>query len=47
LKWDYIFRHRYHRLVTGRNLLVEYAGVVAVLTLAWIVTVTGVVVQLS
>ncbi len=47
LKWDYLFRRKYHRLVAGRNLLIEYAGVVAMLAVAWIVTVTGVVAQLS
>ena len=47
LKWAYLFRHKYHRLVAGRNLPVEYAGVAAVLAVAWIVTVTGVVHQLG
>jgi cellulose synthase/poly-beta-1,6-N-acetylglucosamine synthase-like glycosyltransferase len=47
LKWDYLFRRRYHRLVAGRNLPVEYAGVAVVLAVAWIVTVTGVVARLS
>ena len=47
LKWDYLFKQRYHRLVAGRNLLVEYAGVVVVLAAAWVVTVTGVVAQLT
>jgi glycosyltransferase involved in cell wall biosynthesis len=43
LKWDYLVRHRYHRLVDGRNLLLEYSGVVAVLAVAWLVAVFGVV----
>ena len=47
LKWDYLFHQRYHRLVAGRNLPVEYAGIVAVLVVAWGVTVTGVVAQLT
>jgi cellulose synthase/poly-beta-1,6-N-acetylglucosamine synthase-like glycosyltransferase len=47
LKWDYLFRYQYHRLVAGRNLLVEYSGVVGVLAVAWIVTVTGVAAQLG
>jgi glycosyltransferase involved in cell wall biosynthesis len=47
LKWDYLFRRKYHRLVAGRNLLVEYAGVVAVLVGAWIVTIGGVIAQLG
>jgi glycosyltransferase involved in cell wall biosynthesis len=46
LKWDYLFRHQYHRLVAGRNLPAEYAGVVVVLLGAWIVTVAGVLAQL-
>ena len=29
LKWDYRFKHKYHRLVAGRNLPVEYAGFAA------------------
>ena len=47
LKWDYLFRRKYHRLVPGRNLPVEYAGVAAVLAGAWIVTVSGVLAQLA
>ena len=47
LKWDYLFTQRYHRLVAGRNLPVEYAGIVAVLAAGWVITVTGVVAQLS
>ncbi len=47
LKWDYLFTQRYHRLVAGRNLPVEYAGIVAVLAAGWVITVTGVVAQLT
>jgi glycosyltransferase involved in cell wall biosynthesis len=47
LKWDYLFRRKYHRLVAGRNLLVEYAAVATVLVGAWIVTLTGVVAQVG
>ncbi|HEY6531486.1 MAG TPA: glycosyltransferase [Acidimicrobiales bacterium] len=42
IKWKYLFTHRYHRLVADRNLPVEYAGVITVLAVAWMVTVSQV-----
>lgn len=47
MKWNYLFTHRYHRLVTDRNLLVEYAGVAVVLAVAWLVTLTQVVARMN
>ena len=42
LKWAYLVTHKYHRLVPGRNLPIEYAGVAAALAVAWIIAVGGV-----
>lgn len=41
MKWDYLVRHRYHRLVGGRNLRAEYAGIVAVLATVWVLSILG------
>ena len=47
MKWKYLFTHRYHRLVPERNLPLEYAGVSAVLAVAWLVTLSQVLARLG
>ena len=42
MKWDYLVRHRYHRLVEERNLPIEYAGITAVIVAVWVLSVVGV-----
>ncbi len=41
MKWDYLVRHHYHRLVGGRNLPAEYAGIAAVLGTVWALSILG------
>lgn len=36
IKYKYVFEKQFHRLVPQRNLLVEYAGVVIMLSLLWV-----------
>ncbi len=41
MKWDYLFRHHYHRLVADRKLPAEYAGIVVVLGAVWLISILG------
>lgn len=41
MKWDYLVRRQYHRLVPGRNLLAEYAGITVAIAAAWAITIWG------